>query len=367
MHNIVKKPNVLLIDPLAEGISHLLDDDLFLAECISELADDFLFVTSPASVANIKCHVDIKTRVTKLHKLSRRFIRLRLMLTVLTLPCSKFSHIIFQSFEEVSTLLFMLLHPNKRIHLIVTNNLRPDRLKRHPIVGRFFLRETMKRATSVIVHCQYEQDRIKTILPDIDSAKIFIKPFHQMAFSRVQRTWPEKSRMILFVGPEKSHKKIEPVCNLIRSDTDHRYRYVLCSMRDNMAAETKVFLEQQENVEILFGYTKKDVYFNMFSDASLVILTHDNNFEGTLSGIFCDAIASGTPVIARDMAPHNEFFQRFGDMGYLVDYADPNWCKKVLSDDVKRKYEEFQNNMVACRANCSMAEIQYVFKLALEK
>ena len=365
MRHISKKPDVLLIDPLAEGKSHLIDDDLFLAECISSLADDFLVVTSPASVENLRRHIEVNTRATKWHKLSRRFVRLRLLLILLTLPCARFSHIIFQSFEEVSTLLFMLLHPRKRIHLIVTNNLRPDRLKRHPILGRFFLRETMKRAASVIVHCQYEQDKIRTILPDNNPAKIFIKPFHQMAFPRVQRTWDEKSRMILFVGPEQSHKKIEPICDLIKSDNAHRYRYVLCSMRDNMQSETRVFFEQQENVELMFGYTNMDVYFKLFSEANLVILTHDNNFEGTLSGIFCDAIASGTPIIARDMAPHSEFFQRFGDMGYLVDYTDPNWCDKVLNSDIERRYEEFQSNMAICRASCSIESIREVFDDAL--
>jgi len=357
---------VLLIDPLASNIkSHLFDDDLFLAECIFVLVDEILVVSSSASIENIRRELNIPTRENTISGRYTRFVRLNLLQIAYRLPCSRFGDVIFQSFEEVSVLLFMLLHPRKRVHLIVTNNLRSDRLKRHPILGRFFLRATLQYAASVIVHSQHEVNIIKELLPAIDTAKLFIKPFHQLAFCRVQLSWKEKSRTILFVGPESSHKKIEPVVNLIKSDKNRHYRYVFCAMHDDMEPHTRSFLEAQDNVELLFCYVATDEYYRLISDSAFIILTHDQDFEGTLSGVFCDAIASNTSVIARDMSPHNEFFKQFGAMGFLVDYRNPAWCEQVLRCDLEIKYDEFQRNMALCREASSMDSIRNVFKSIL--
>lgn len=359
------KINVLLVDPLAEDLYHLIDDDMYLAECLQPLSNNFLVMTSPASIANIKHKLDIPVRKIPFQGFFRRFVRLRLFLVVCTLPHSNFNNVVFQSFEEVSTLLFMLLNPRRRVHLIVTNNLRPDRLKRHPALGRFFLRAIFNRATSVLVHCQYEVERIRQLLPQIDPAKIYIKPFHQMAFPRIQRSFQEKSRTILFVGPECEHKKVAPVIELIKKDKDNRFRYVFCSMKDRLDQENLRFLKEKVNVEILFGYLDPDEYYRLFSEATFVILTHDDNFEGTLSGVFCDAIASGTAVIARDMAPHNEFFNRFGEMGFLVDYTNPEWYRNLLTSDLSKAYSIFQLHMALCRDSSSMNSIRGVFKSVL--
>ena len=358
----VGKPSVLFVDPLATDRGHLIDDDLFFAECIAPLASEFLVATSPASVANIQQHLKVKTQEIEPFDKASRFTRIRLFRLAFTLPCSRFRHIIFQSFEEVSVLLFMLLHPGKCVHLIVTNNLRPDRLKRHPVLGRFFLRAVFQRAASVIIHCQHEADKVKELVPDIDTAKIFIKPFHQLSLSRLQLSWQEKSQTILFLGPELAHKKLFPVVDLIKSDKQCRYRYVFCAMRDDMSSETRAFLETRENVELLFGHVADSEYYRLFSEAALVILTHDEDFEGALSGAFCDAIASGTPVIICKMAPYDEFFYRFGPMGFLVDYANTDWCKHVLNADLSAMYEEFQQNVDMCRKSCSMESNRDVFR-----
>ena len=361
------KPNVLFIDPMATDKGHLICDDLFLTECIMPLAGYFEVATSPASAENIKRNLKVAKREIRSYGYETTFPRLRLVRIVSTLKCSRFSDVIFQSFEEVSTLLFMHLHPHKRVHLIVTNNLKPGRLKRHPILGHFFLREVFHRAASVIVHCQYEADLVKKIFPKINPEKIYIKPFHQMGFSRVRLSLREKSKTILFIGPEQAHKKIKPVVDLIKSDGKCRYNYVLCSMHDNMPPPIRTFLEAQENVRLSYGYETNGDYYRLISEAALIMLTHDKDVEGAFSGVFCDAIASGTPIIARNMAPYNEFFARFGPMGFLVDYDDPQWRKHVLSPDLVDRYQEFQQNMAVCREACSMQAIRETFNKALNR
>ncbi|MEL7655587.1 MAG: glycosyltransferase [Bacillota bacterium] len=238
-------------------------------------------------------------------------------------------------------------------------------MKRHPFLGPFFLRAVFERAASVIVHCQFEVDKVKEIDPDIDSAKILIKPFHKIGQSRVQLSYHEKRRIILFVGPEREHKKLDPVIDLIKSDKARRYRYVFCSMTDKMSVHSRIFLEARENVELKFGYTTDREYYRLFSEAMLIILTHDEGFEGALSGVFCDAIASGTPIIARDMAPHNEFFERFGPMGFLVDYADVEWCQHVIGANAQDMYPVFQSNMERFRKSCQVEAIRELFRKML--
>lgn len=359
------KPNILYVDPNAADKGHLLGDDLFLAECLQPLASELFIITSRESAENLKRNLEVEVREYKFIIKNPRYPRFWLLCNAIFLPSSEFSHIVFQSFEEVSTLLFMLLHPLKRVHLIVTSNLRPDRRKRHPILGRLFLKAVFGRVTSIFVHCQHEIETIKKLCPEIDPRKLFIKPFHQIGYPRVCLSLQEKKRIILFVGPDQSHKKIDNVIQLIKYDVEKLFTYVFCSMRDSLESHVQNYLEKQSNVKVLYGYLDNNKYYKLISEATFIILTHDHDFEGALSGIFCDAIASGTPVIARDMAPHNEFFQRFGDMGYLVDYLNPNWCDKVLNNDIERRYEEFQSNMVVCRASCSMNAIRDVFRLAL--
>lgn len=360
------KPSVLLVDPFAAGRGHHLDDDRFLAECIAPLAGEFLVVTSPASAANVRSDLKVRTREIEAFDNGARLPRLRLLRLALALPCSQFRHVVYQSFEELSTLLFMALHPGKRVHLIVTNNLRPDRLKRHSILGGLILRAVFRLAASAIVHCQHEADRMMELVPGIDPGKVFVKPFHQIGVRRARLSWQQKTATILFLGPERPHKRIDPVVDLIKRDKDRRYRYVFCAMRD-MAPDTRAFLEAQENVELSFGYVSDDEYYRLFSKAALVILTHDEDFEGALSGAFCDAIASGTAVVVRDMPPHDEFFQRFGPMGFLVDYADPEWCDPVLNGDLATRYEEFQRNMAACGDSCGMEANRAIFRTALHR
>jgi len=358
-------PSVLFVDPFSTKGCHLFDDDFFLTECIKPLTQEYLAATPPESAANLRRRLQVNTWDIPPVDPKARSDRPRLFRLVLSLSAVPFQDIIFQSFEEVSVLLFMLRNPFKRVHLIVTNNLRPDRLKRNPVLGRFFLRAVFQRAASVIVHSQHEVEKVREITPRINPDRIFIKPFHQISASRLRIPLDQKRRMVLFLGPESPHKRVAPIVDLIKMDHGRQYQYLFFAMNGNTAAETEAFLQSRENVELRFGYIPADEYYRLFSEAALILMTHDKDYEGTLSGAFCDAIASGTPVVAQDMAPHNEFFAAFGPMGFLVDYADPDWFEPLLATDLSARYQEFQKNMIACRDSCNMEAIRNVFRSAL--
>lgn len=356
--------DILIVDPLAEDRYHLIEDDLFLATCLTPLARRFLIATSTTSAANIRS-LGIAALSTHAGFPSRRFIRLQLVRNILSLTKLPHNDVIFQSFEEVSTLVFMLLNPSKRVHLIVTNNLRPDRIRRHPWLGRLLLQAVIKRATSIIVHCEHEVARIRELAPGVDKRKVFVKPFHQISQPREILPLEKKGCDVLFLGPEQPHKSVGPMIQLMNADASDQFRYVFCSMAHE--GQTNPVLPGGQNVEVMRGYTEPAEYYRRFSGARVVLLTHDANFEGALSGAFCDAIASGTPVVARRMAPHDEFFARFGPMGFLVDYDTPEWYAPLLNGTLSERYNEFQQNMAACRAACNGEAIREVFRTLLHR
>jgi glycosyltransferase involved in cell wall biosynthesis len=236
---------------------------------------------------------------------------------------------------------------------------------RRPLLWRLLTKAILKRAATLFVHSQFEVDTLRRIAGPPDCAKIRIIPFHQIASDRPQQPWARRNRTILFMGPVLSRKPVEPLIHLIKADEKRSFRYVLRRM-DNTDSDARAFLESQPNVDIGYGYLKDEEYYRLFSESALVILTHNRLFEGELSGLFCDAIASGTPIIALDMSPHNEFFTRFGEMGFLADYAgDPQWHKRILASGLEALYDGFQRSMAKCRESCGIESIRKVLCSAL--
>lgn len=360
------KSDILILNALAGDRGHLINDDLFLAECLEPFANVIEVRSSPTSVANISNHLSARALSIKKFGFLSRFPRLQLIVRLLAVPRLRYQDIFFPAFEEVSTLLFMLLHPGKNVHLIYHNNLSRERRGRHPYLWALFTKMVALRATSLFVPSRFQSDCLKAVCPEIDSSKIFIRPFDQIAKPQSPLAWSERLQTMFFMGPLSIHKPIEPLINLIQRDTKRRYRYLLRRI-DNIDSDTRSFLEAQPNVDLASGYIDTDEYHQLFREASWVITTHNLLFEGKLSGIFCDAIAAGTPIITSNMAPHDEFFERFGDMGILVDYDDSQWCERFLNTDFSSKQEGFQLNMAACRQSCTMEAIRMVYHAALNR
>ena len=364
------RSGILIINALAADRGHMINDDLFLVECLSPFANEVEVRSSPASIANIRTgfdkHLNVKAFPIKEFGFLRCFPRLQIIFRLLTLPRPQYQDIFFPAFEEVSALLFMLLHPGKKVHLVYHNNLSPERRDRHPFLWVLFSKMVAVRAASLFVPSRFQSDCIKALCPQIDSSKIFFRPFDQISAPRPRLAWSERSQTIFFMGPPLDRKPIKPLIELIKKDKKRHYKYVLRRM-NNIDADTRAFLDAQPNVDLASGYLDTDEYNRFFREASWVITTHNLLFEGKLSGIFCDAIASGTPLITRDMSPHDEFFERFGDMGVLVDFHDSQWCERFLTADFSSKQDDFQRNMAACRESCTMEAIRKVYSAALNR
>lgn len=342
--------NLLVIDPFAnEDYGHLLDDDLFWATHLANKVDKFGIRSSSASIAHIlkvlklskTSMIDAKPLLG--YKFQKLPERVRLILMALFIRTGGYSDILFQSFEEISTLIFILLRPNKRVHLIITNNLSLDRFEHRPIYIKILLKSVFHRAKTLFVHSQFEVDLLTKKLKT-DPTKIKIKPFHQFAISWPKKSFAKDSGWILHIGAIRISRPIEPFLDLIRADYEKKNNYVIAGIADS-DLHLLQDISSQDNVSIFSGFLSKHDYNKLISEAKLIILTHNHFSEGKLSGLFCDAVASGTPIVSAPIAPITDYFKNFGKLGILVDYKQNEWWKSILYEPWQLDLLQYQKTI----------------------
>lgn len=172
--------------------------------------------------------------------------------------------------------------------------------------------------------------------------------------------------MILYVGPTSPYKPLQPMVDLIEADAACKYHYHFCCM--DTGTETGAILARvsgRGNVTIQYGYLADEDYYGTIASAHWVILPHDRSFEGRSSGVFCDAVATGTPILSRDIAPQSDYFSQFGPMGLLVDFERAGWTSEVLGFDLRSAYPEFASAMERVREDGSIESIRRSFAHAI--
>jgi glycosyltransferase involved in cell wall biosynthesis len=358
---------ILLVDPKAESVGHLLDDDLFLAQCLGGLVRQLDVRSSAASVERIKGIPNVSAKTLEPSHILARSARMSYVSKLSRLHVEGYDAVIFQSFEELSTLFFMLRHPRAKVILIVTNNLSLDRFQRRPIAAKALLGIVFKKASSVLVHCQFEVEFIAKVFPRVAREKIFVVPFHKIGVPRPRLGLSSRRKALLFVGPEQPHKPLSPVVELVANDTSRKYNYVLTNVERNLCYYRYPLLCRSDNVEILDGYLEDTKYYSLMSSVLLVLLTHDRSYEGRLSGVLCDAFSCYTPIVSMEMAPVKEFFSKYGEMGYMVDFGNSYWSRELLQRNVEEDLQKFQDNIARMKAECSMESVREAFRCILSK
>ncbi len=81
-----------------------------------------------------------------------------------------------------------------------------------------------------------------------------------------------------------------------------------------------------------------------------------NNYVGRISGAIYDAFALGTPVIAFDIPCFSQYFQEYGDIGYLVQTVDEmeQIIANIIESNPWERYVEQQRSIRVARQdlNC---------------
>jgi hypothetical protein len=345
-----------------DEISHLIDDDVFLSECLSGIDPELELKSSPGSARNVASKLAVHTSSLGLFGWLKFSSRIQQVVRLLAAKIDRdVTDVVFPVFDELTALLFMLIHPRKRVHLIFHNNLSLERKQRHQRLHPMLMKAVVKRAASSIVSSKHQNDLLKEIDPGVDESKIIMKPHHMIGYDRTRLPREARSNTALFLGPVSVRKPVEPVIDLIRADKQNKFSYVMKNMI-GITDEQQNFLTEHPNVEFSTGFMEDDVFYEAIGSAALMISTHNRLFEGKLSGPISDAIASGTPLVLNRMSPHDEMFDEFGDMGYLVDYDQVGWIDQLLTADYDSDFSAFEKNLASCREGSSMENMRAIFR-----
>jgi glycosyltransferase involved in cell wall biosynthesis len=247
-------------------------------------------------------------------------------------------------------LLYALLHSRKRIFVTVTGDVKWLRgNESRPRLERWKYRRILRRVSGVVTHTRFEARLMGGLVAAGERSRVRIVPFHQIGEHRWVRPSGQGHGRISFMGSGRRDKGLDRFVEMIVHDTTGKHEYGLYGDLHLDACTRAILGKAPANVEVVDRYISDSEYWERMRESSFVILPHRRSFEGALSGIFCDAIASGTPVIASRMEPYIEFFERFGEMGHLVDCEQPGWYRDILKRDLWEKYELFQSNMRRAR------------------
>lgn len=358
--------HLLLVDLLARDSGHLIRDDECMGEALAPLATHFSLLTSRFSAARLETRTNWRKYAFPDLGLLTQNLHLQYLIQALLVRTRGAKNVVFQSFDELAVIIFKMIHPSTRVHLIVTSNLTPERFQRSPVLVRIFLGIALRLSASILVHCKFEKEFITEKFPTIDPSKIIIKPNHIMSFPRNHPPLEERENIVAFMGPALTYKTIDPMVKLITADTKCKYRYHFYLMKpDDFQPGLGEYLASKPNVAISYGYLDDPDYYSVYEKASWVILTHDRNFEGRTSGILSDAIASGAPVLTQPIAPQIEYFSQFGPLGLLADFSNDKWIQRFLEFDLQQNYPAFENAMIKARASGGISNITSAFYQAI--
>lgn len=351
----VKLIRLLVIDPLAgDKAGHLYDDDLFWAKY---LPDNFSKVTIRSSVPSIsiinnlgdidKKKINAKPLFFRKYHISPDIFNL--ILNAIFIRTMGHSDCLFQSFEEWSTILFKIIRPRIKIHLISTNNISPERFLKRKIYIMLKLKILFRLSKTIFVHSEFEKDFLIKRLK-INPEKVFIKPFHKLNVSWESKFISDRDGYILYFGSRRLSRDIAPFINLINSDVEQKNNYFIAGV-DMSDIDKYEKIINRKNVRIKYGFLSNEEYKEIIKNAKLIVLTHNELYEGRLSGIFCDAIASYTPIVSNKMAPISEFVDKYGELGLLVDYNSNDWCENVINFQEDFRYNQFFKSVDSIKKN----------------
>jgi hypothetical protein len=336
---------LVVVDTLAESSGHLLYDDWFMANHLGAAFQEVLLVSSPSSIAYSRArelHNAILYRAAFLHgkSASRWPYRIKTIARALGVRAKSSDTVLFQSFEEVSAYLFTLLHPQVDVHLVITNNLGNIAGKRLKLK---LLSRLLPRASGIYVHCTYEKELIGRLLPKVSQNRIHVVGFQKYGIQRNVAPRESREDIISYLGGGRTDQGIEALVALYEGD--QLAGFTLNVSTYAAAAPGVKSIKDRPDVKINTSFLSDDAFIEEFDRSAYVVLPYDKAYEGKTSGILCDAITTGTPIIAPNFAPFSSLFEEYGAFGFLVDFETGQGFPSHadLTDEVA--YRTFQINM----------------------
>lgn len=295
----------------------LLDDERYF-EFLVGAGANFQLYTSRYSIDSILCK----------HPESHRYLS---SIEDTKIDVKPKSRVIFIGYSEPDVVLFVArnLIRRPRLILVATNNFSSQRVERRRLILKLFLRFVRPFLDRLVLHTAFEQKLVAAL--DLEVAdKSFVKKHHLMTPYDVTGEVSRETPIVSYFGPEKQDKPIDPFLELIRADTDRRFKYRIYNVKIDTLTNRLSDLVGYTNVEVVEEWQSHESYLKSVEASTLLFLTHNRAFEGKLSGNLCDCFALRVPYIARVMEPLASYEAKYGPLGYLVDLDDASWACRFI-------------------------------------
>jgi|GEM_PF-3751302 len=240
------------------------------------------------------------------------------------------SLIFLPAFYEIGLILFKLFRARDiPIYAMLHNNLgaaKGDGFKKK--VKRYLLSRALTCLDGLFVFTDYAKSELMSFYPSLEESKIHVIPLYMAGVER-RASKQRDFRTLLFMGMATPEKGLKKLWELMDSDSLKEYGFVVKGqfVLDEKANE---FIKQNsERLVVKQGYISAAEYYETLSSCSFIVLPYEKSYEGKLSGVFCDAISTGTPVIAPNYPPFTTYFKKFGGLGILIDFESPCWASDL--------------------------------------
>lgn len=350
--------NYFIYSPLTEEVGHLILDDFFWFKNLLIKNYNVSILTSKESTINISSQLPNISKSLFFFKdckwLKRINYRLFLIYRIFKSKKIKNSTLIIQGFEEISILLYLIRIKNCRnkVILIHTNNISPERLIRSKWFLKYILNKIFKRCDIIVYHSDYVFNKMKLIINNQNEYNKLVRiKYHLLGNNYSDFCDDRQHNYISFFGPTMLSKPVHDICSLIRCDKNKYFNYRFLNVNDDDEMTINKLVNNLSNVSFVKKYFSHQEYLNLIKKSTYVFLPHNFFYEGKLSGIFSDCVALGIPVISNNIDPVNNYFEEYGQMGFIFDYSkDIYWQEKFLSNcNNVESYKVFLDSMKNCR------------------
>lgn len=348
MNNTVRVVSIFSVDKAA---GHSVYDDIFYFDLFRSSGHTCIFYVPPYSLSQIKKKCSANDGEIRAISADRPGW-MGMLRAVSTIPVLNGDRVVFLGYSEKFVFLFRALNVFKKYSLVLvaTNNISHRRVTMYRTRLRVFFRFLGKRLTRLVVHTDEELRLCRKISEDLYGATVVKKHYLMIPKGNRPATTECGKPIIAFFGPDKYYKPVQPIVDLMRADRAGAFRYRLYNV-DREALEDRVGPLPEDDIDFINRRLGKEEYFSEFSNSSFVMMTHDKGFEGKLSGNFCDCVSTGVPFLSSSIEPIPTFFGRYGPIGYVCNFADPDWSSKFLREFSPQLHEELSRNLRSAQAD----------------
>jgi hypothetical protein len=337
---------------------HSIDDDIFYFGCCLQSCRKFTLYTPRYSVDQLLNRFkEVEETIQEIPVFDGSVlsaIKISRMIDV-----SKGDRVIFLGYSEKFLFVFYLvkLLQNYSLNLVATNNFSAGRVAKYIKELKFLFWLFGSKIHRLIVHTEYEKKLVGRISKSVFSL-VAVKKHHLMISREpINNDIDHSNPLVSFFGPAKSDKPLEPFVQLVQGDKFRKFRYRIYRMKSDALLQAYPCLNQ-DNVEIFEGWLSEREYSAAFSSSTLVFMSHNESFEGKLSGIFCDCIGLKVSFISAAIEPVVSFMEKYGEIGFTCDFGKLSWVKNFLAKYDVTEVTVYQKRLRAISRDFEIAAVQ---------